>query len=93
MNEFKQGDGAVFKLTGELLMILEIIEDEKMPGYTVRRSRDYGIMSVAPFEIMPIPQQMAQKMAPQTTSMSPPVVESPTKTHDCGDECKCENSK
>jgi len=52
-HEFKQGDVVVHALTGEACMVLELIKDEKMAGYTVRRSRDYGVMSVALFEVIP----------------------------------------
>ncbi|RKZ35541.1 MAG: hypothetical protein DRQ49_19285 [Gammaproteobacteria bacterium] len=68
--QFKQGDVVIHALTGEPCMVLELINDEKMPGYTVRRSRDYGVMSVALFEVLP-----AQKipLQPQPQQQPPPL--------------------
>ena len=74
---FKKGDVVLHALTGEACMVLELIDDEKMPGYTVRRSRDYGVMSVALFEVLPaqkvqMPQpQQQQQLQPQPQPQPP----------------------
>ena len=60
MSELKEGDIVMHFLTGEYMMILEALTDEKIPGFTVRRSGDYGVMNVGEFEIGPVPQENAK---------------------------------
>jgi hypothetical protein len=52
---FKQGDLAVHKLTGEVVMVLETLEDKAsrwyLKGYWIRTPR-YTVEKVADFELM-----------------------------------------
>ena len=57
----KEGDVVMHYLTGEYMMILEVLTGEKIPGFTVRRSSDYGVMNVGEFEIGP-PQETTQPL-------------------------------
>ncbi len=51
---FKPGAIVMHYLTGEYMMVLEVITEEKIPGYVVRRSGDYGVMNVGEFEVGPM---------------------------------------
>ena len=54
-------------------MILQEVVEEKIPGYVVRRSSDYGVMNVGYFEITHTPQQQPpQQTAPMTVSSGQP---------------------
>ena len=58
---FKPGDVVLHRLTSEWLMILAQMPEEQPPGYTVRRSSDYGFMNVAYFEVG-VPEQESDSL-------------------------------